>query len=429
MTTITGTAPRGTVTTRPASPLRTSRDFRAIVVGDAVSQFGTQITSFILPLLAVTTLDATGIEVGLLQAVYMAPFFVLPLFAGVWLDRRTKRPVMIAMDLLRFALVLWIPVAALLGTLSMDGVYVVAFVGGAMTVVYDIAATSYLPVLLPGPQLAAGNSALLVNQAVGGTGGPGVAGWLSQLFGPAATLVFDALSYLTSASALLLVRHREQPPAAPGRRSVRGELAEGLRSVLRHPVIRAVAVHAGVYNAGAALMNVAYLIYFVRDLRHSGAQFGLVMVAGGVGAIIGAVVAPALMRRLGAGRAFGLVVVFSTTTYFLLPLSHGGTFDVVLGGFAFALGTAGASAGSVIAVTMRQRLTDPGVYARMNATYRLISFGLLAIGATTAGVIVDTAGARAALWIAPFVLIASTVPLYTRPVRQVGRLDGPRDVE
>jgi MFS family permease len=405
------------------TPLRSHRDFRVIGTGDAVSQFGSQITAFILPLLAVTTLRASGAEIGLLQAAYLAPFLVVPLLAGVWLDRRTKRPVLIVTDLLRFALVASIPVTAWLGLLSMSAVYVVAVIGGAMTVVYDIAATSYLPALLPAAQLPAANSALVVNQAVAGTGGPGVAGWLSQLFGSANTLVFDALSYLVSAASLLLVRHREQRPGRPAQRSVRKELGDGLRAVLGRPAILAVTLHAGCYNAGAALMNVAYLIYFVRDLHHSGAQYGLVLVAGGTGAIAGAVLAPALMRRLGAGHAFGFVVVFSTVTYFVLPVSRGGPAGIVLGALAFTVGGAGASAGSVIAVTMRQQLTDPAVYARMNAAYRLFSVGLMTIGAAVSGLIADQVGARTALCIAPLVLMASTVPLYTRHVRGIGRLD------
>lgn len=411
----------------PASPLRSCRDFRVIAAGDVVSQFGSQITEFILPLLAVTTLRASGAEIGLLQAAYLAPFLILPLLVGVWLDRRTKRPVLIVTDLLRFALVACIPVAARLGLLSIAGVYAVAVTGGALTVVYDIAATSYLPVLLPPAQLPAANSALVVNQAVAGTGGPGLAGWLSQLFGSPNALVFDALSYLASAISLLLVRHREQCPARAERRQVGQEVRDGLRAVLGRPAILAVSVHAGVYNAGAALMNVAYLIYFVRDLHHSGGQYGLVLVASGFGAIAGAVAAPALMRAMGAGHAFRLVVVFSTTTYFLLPASGGGLPGVALGALAFAVGGAGASAGSVIAVTIRQRLTVPALYARVNAAYRLFSYGLLTIGAAVSGVIADAAGARTALCIAPLVLIASTVPIHSRHVRGIGRLDaGPR---
>ncbi|MFJ6798024.1 MFS transporter [Streptomyces sp. NPDC091268] len=407
----------GSPPVRPRHPLRTSRDYRALWAGDVVSQFGSKITEFVLPLLMVTSLHATGTQVGLLQTLYMAPFFVLPLFAGVWLDRRPGRPVMIATDLARFALVLAVPVLALLGDLRMWHVWVVALLGGALTAVYDIAATAYLPRLLPADQLPPANSLVTANQAVGGTAGPGLAGWLIGLFGPAATLVFDALSYLASASALMLVRHREKrtPPAAD--RDLRRELAEGLRSVLDNPPVRAVAVHAGIYNAGIALLNLAFLMRFVRELGHTSGDFGLIMVSGGLGAVIGALSAPALIRRRGFGRAFLTVVVFSTAPYFLLLAPDGGAADVPVSALAYLLGTAGASAGSVIAVTMRQRLTEPRLYARMTATYRLISFGMLTLGTTAAGLLTQYATARTALAIAPALLLLSTLPLTTHPVR------------
>lgn len=404
---------------RPRHPLRTSRDYRALWAGDVVSQFGSKITEFVLPLLVVTSLHATGTQVGLLQTLYMAPFFLLPLFAGVWLDRRPARPVMIATDLARFALVLAIPVLALLGGLQLWHVWLIALLGGALTALYDIAATAYLPRLLRTDQLPPANSLVMANQAVGGTAGPGLAGWLIGLFGPAATLVFDALSYLTSASALMLVRHREKrtPPAVD--RDLRRELAEGLRSVLENPPIRAVAVHAGIYNAGIALLNLAFLMRFVRELGHSSGQFGLIMVSGGIGAVIGALTAPALIRRFGFGRAFLTVLAFSTAPYFLLLVADGGAGDVAWSALAYLLGTAGASGGSVIAVTMRQRLTEPRLYARMTATYRLISFGMLTLGTATAGLLTEYASARTALAIAPVVLILSVAPIATRPVRRL----------
>ncbi|MFH8724852.1 MFS transporter [Streptomyces termitum] len=402
---------------RPRHPLRTGRDYRALWAGDAVSQFGSKITEFVLPLLMVTGLHATGTQVGLLQTLYMAPFFLLPLFVGVWLDRRPARPVMIATDLVRFALVLAVPVLALFDGLALWHVWLVALLGGCLSAVYDIAATAYLPRLLPPAQLPSANSLVTANQAVGGTAGPGLAGWLAALFGPAATLVFDALSYLASASALMLIRHRETTARSTAPRDLRKELGEGLRSVLDNPPLRAVAVHAGVYNAGIALLNLAFLMRFVRETGHDSADFGLVMVAGGIGAVAGALAAPRLLRRLGFGPAFLTVLVFSTTPYPLLLTVDGGGGDLPVSALAYLLGTGGASAGSVIAVTLRQRLTAPRLYARTTATYRLISFGMLTAGTTCAGLLTQYAGARTALAVAPVLLFLSVVPIAGRPVR------------
>ncbi|MET7638050.1 MFS transporter [Streptomyces sp. NPDC005438] len=404
-------------------PLRTNGSYRALWVGDLVSQFGSKITEFVLPLLLVTTLHASALQVGVVQTAYMAPFFLLPLIAGVWLDHRSKRPVMIFADLIRFALVLCVPVMTLLGALDLWHVYLIAFAVGSFTVLYDIAAAAYLPELLPAPQLPAANSLVTSNQAVGGTAGPGLSGWLVGLFGPAATLVVDALSYLTSATALMLMNHREQPRARTAERDLRRELVDGVHAVVRNPPIRAVSLHACVYNAGVAMMNLAFLIFFVRELQHSSGQFGLIMVAGGVGAVTGALVAPRLIRRFGLGRAFPYVLVFSTTAYFLLLTADGGSRDVLWCSLAYFLGTAGSSGGSVIAVTMRQRLTPAALYARMTATYRLFSFGALCVGSLTAGVLADTVGARATLWVVPFVLMASAVPVLGRAVLSLPRTD------
>lgn len=403
-------------------PLRRDPDFRRFWVADLVSQFGSRITEFALPLLVVTTLDGTGTQVGLLQALYLCPFFLLPLFAGVWLERRTKRPVMIAADLGRFALVMSVPLLALFDALTLPLLYAIAVTGGALTVLYDIAAVSYLPQLAAGRDLASANSAVSVNLAVGATAGPGLAGWLSGVFGPVGILVFDGLSYLASANALLLIRHREPRPPRPPRRSLRRELAEGLRAVLDNPPIRALVVHAGIYNAAAATTTVAFLVHFVRDLGHANAEYGAVLVAGGVGGVLGALGVPRLIRRVGHGPALSVVVVFSTTSYFLLPLTDGGSSDVLLGGLGYFLGVTGSSAGSVIALTVRQRCTPSALHARMNASYRLISFGLLSIGAGVAGVLVDSLGARTVLFATPVVLVLSAVPAVSRPIRTLKEL-------
>lgn len=401
---------------------RRNADFRALWAGDLISQTGSQVTLVVLPLLVVGTLHAGGAETGLLQACYTASFVVLPLLAGVWLEHRSRRPVLIAADVVRLTLLLAVPLLALLGTLRLWHVFLVAALGGAATVVHDIAASSYLPRLVEPADLPKANSALAANQAIGGTAGPGVAGWATGLFGPVGALVLDALSYLASATALILVRHREVPAPPAPRQPVRRQVAEGLRAVLGQPAIRGIVLHASVYNAGSSVLAVAFLLLFVRDLGHGGGQYGLVMAAGGVGASVGALATPALLTRLGVAPAFAVALTFSTLPYLLLAGSDGSAADLVRCGAAFFLGSAGAAGGSVIATTVRQRLTPDRLLARMTATYRLIAFGSIAVGSALAGLLVDAAGARAVLWAAPVLLLLSVPPALGRPVRALGRL-------
>ncbi|WP_395571203.1 MFS transporter [Streptomyces sp. BK79] len=399
------------------------RDFRLFWTGDVVSQLGSEMTLFALPLVMVSTLDASATQIGLLEALYTLPFFLLPLFVGVWQERRARRPVMIATDLTRCVLVVTVPVAAVLDVLSLTHVYVVAVLVGGLSVVYDIAARSYLPRLVAPEHLGSANSKLTADQAVSATMGPGGGGWLAGAFGPASVLFLDAVSYLVSAVALMTVRHREKTEPPPAERDLRRELTDGLRSVFGNPPVRAIAVHAAVYNAGGSLVNVAFLVYFVRDLDMGTFAYGLVTVIGGVGAICGAVGAPYLFERIGYGPGLLVSLGFSTNAYFLLPLySSSDTAVFWSAAVGLFLGYAGSAAGSVIAVTVRQKVTPPEMHARMNATYRLMNFGTIPIGAALAGVLVDGAGARTTLWLAPVVLLASVIPVANRTVWRLRRL-------
>lgn len=409
-----------TIAAKPAGKERSlvrDRDFQLFWGGDLVSQLGAEMMLFALPLVMVSTLNASGTQIGLLEAFYTIPFFALPVFVGVWQERRARRPVMIVADLLRGALVLTIPVAALLDRLSLVQIYVVATLVGALTVVYDIAARSYLPRFVPDASLGSANSKLTTDQAVSATLGPGLGGWLAGISSAAGVIFLNALGYFVSALALLRMRHREvaqeQDPAES--RNLRRELVEGFSAVFRNPPVRAIALHAAIYNMGGSLVNVGFVVYFVRDLGMSQFAFGMVGVVGGVGAICGALGIPFLFDRIGYGKALLVALFFGTWAYFLLPAFAGPDSAVYLASAAgFFFGFGGSTAGSVIAVTVRQKVTPPELHARMNATYRLISFGSIPFGAVIGGVLVDGIGARETLWLAPFVLFASVVPVATR---------------
>jgi MFS family permease len=414
-------APRPTSAGPPG--LLRQRDFRLLWGGDLVSQWGSEITLFALPLVMVATLQASGTQIGLLVAMYTLPFFVLPLFVGVWQEQRSRRPVMISMDLLRCLLVLSVPLAAMAGLLSLVQLYVIALLVGSTSVVYDIAAKSYLPRLVAAEQLASANSKLTVNQAVSATAGPGFGGWIVGVFGAVNTLFLDSASYLVSALALIRLRHREPPAESVAERNLRHELRDGLRAVFSNPPIRAIALHAAIYNSGGEMIGVAFVVYYVRDLGMGSVSFGFVMVLGGLGAIAGALGVPKLIERIGYGPALLVALAFGTVAYFLVPAAAGSPASVFwLISLGFFLGFAGSGAGSVIAVTVRQRLTPPELLARMNATYRLMNFGTIPVGAVLAGVLVDGIGARTTLWLAPFLLLASVVPVVSRSIVGLRRL-------
>ncbi|MFI6875974.1 MFS transporter [Streptomyces sp. NPDC050400] len=404
-------------------PARQDGDFRRLWAGDAVSQLGSQITIFALPYMAVASLDASADQVGLLQALYTLPFLLVPLPAGVWLENRARRPVLILMCLLGAALVLSVPVADAFGSLGLAHLYVIALLGGAGAVVSDIAKVSLVPQLVGADQLASANSRLNVGLAVGGTAGPGLAGWLTALVGVSNALVLDALSYLWCALMTGRMTHREPPPPA-GRpaRNLPAEVREGLRTVFATPPVRSIALHAALNNAGVQLLNVVLVIHLVRDRDDGSAAYGLVLVCGGVGAVLGTLAAPRLIRAFGYGRAMLGTLAVTVNAFWIMPLVDGSR-PVVVASFALALGiaSAGTGVGGVVSVTVRQLLTPASLHARMNASYRMVTFGTIPLGALLGGLLVERIGAAATLWIVPFLFTAAVLPLTHRSVRSLGR--------
>ncbi len=191
-------------------------DFLKLWAGQTVSIFGTLITGVALPLTAIYALRATPAEVALLSAANVAPGLALGLFAGVWVDRLRRRPILIAADVGRALALGSVPVAALLGALTIQQLYVVALLTSALTVCFESAYPAYLPSLLARDELVEGNSKLTASASVAEVAGFGLGGALVQaLTGPIAIGV-DALTYVVSAVSLLLIRHREAASAERG---------------------------------------------------------------------------------------------------------------------------------------------------------------------------------------------------------------------
>ena len=281
------------------------RDFRRLWAGETVSLFGSEVTELALPLVAVLVLDAEAAQMGLLAAARFAPFLLVTLPAGAWVDRRRRRPVLIGSNLGRALLVGLVPLLAGLGLLRMGHLYAVAFAVGAFTVVFDVAYQSYLPSLVEREQLVEGNSKLQASASVARVGGPGLGGLLVQLVGAPRALLLDAGSYVVSAASLLAIRNREPAPVADRdgqpRARLRQEIGEGLAVTYRNPVLRSMAGLAATYNLFSQVIEALLVLYATRELGLSAGVIGLVISAGSIGALAGAALTGRLQRRLGVG--------------------------------------------------------------------------------------------------------------------------------
>src|SRR5918998_5874155 len=153
-------------------------DFRRLWAAQSVSLLGSEITALALPLMAVLLLNASPVQMGLLAAAGTAPFLLCSLPVGVWIDRRRRRPVLIAADVARAGLLVSIPLAAWLGILRIEQLYAVTFIAGVLGVFFEVAHYAYVPSLVGRESVVEGNSKLQISYSAAEAGGPGVAGLL-----------------------------------------------------------------------------------------------------------------------------------------------------------------------------------------------------------------------------------------------------------
>jgi MFS family permease len=394
------------------------RDFLLLWSGETVSQVGTMVSHLALPLLAATALGATAWEMGLLVAAERGAFLLVGLPAGVLLDRVRRRPVMIAADLVRFALLASIPLAWALGMLTFAQLLVVALLAGVATVFFDVGYQSVLPTVVGRAGLVDGNAKLESTRAAAETAGPALGGGLVQLVGAAAAVLLDAVTYLVSAAFLLRMRTRETVPARDPARSLRAEMAEGLRYVLGHPLLRPITLCTGTANLFSGVLAAISVLFLARELGQAPAVIGLVLAAGSAGGVLGALTAGRWIRRVGQGRTVVTALLVTGPVALALPLTTPGA-----GLGWFALGTAAVAYGGVVynvaQVSFRQSVCPDHLLGRMNASIRFLVWGTIPIGGLLGGALGELIGLRATLLVTAVGLMLCPVWVLASPLRRL----------
>jgi predicted MFS family arabinose efflux permease len=313
----------------------------------------------------------------------------------------------------RAVLVFTIPVLAWTNLLNITDLFVVALLGGAFSVLFDVAYTSYVPTLVGRPRLSEANGLLQTGYSAAFLSGPGLAGLLVSAIGAPAALVADAASYLVSFTTISSIKTKEAPLVRDGqRRHAIAEAKQGIVALFRIAPVRQIALHAAIYNGFFQFIEVAFLIYALR-VRHIGSgYFGVAVTIGGIGGLFGALNSARVVRRLGLGRAMLLAVSLETVIWFTLPAWRGDRLTItLLFGLTFMVGGIGAGIANSAVATIRQGFSPDRLMARVAAGYRVMNFGAIPIGAALGGVMVSTVGVQTTLWLTPIGLIASAGPL------------------
>jgi MFS family permease len=396
-------------------------EFRRLWIGETVSQFGTMISGLALPLVAILVVHASTFEVGLLTAVQSVPFLIVGLPVGAWVERMRFRSVLIVNDLLRAGLLASIPVARLLGALTIEQLYVVALGTGVCTVFFDVAYQSYLPQLIDRKQLVAGNARLQASESVSQIAGPSAGGLLIQaLTAPYAVLV-DALSFVWSAAWVAAIRVRPARPVRRADRDLRREIGDGLRFVLGSPLLRAIAMSTGTSNLFGAISTAVIYVLLARQLHVSAGIIGLISSGNAVGGLAGSLVASRFAARVGQGPAIWLSIGLCSPFAFVAPfVRHDWTLALL--GVSGALYWMGGVVYNITQVSFRQALCPPDLLGRMNATMRFLVWGTLPLGGLLGGVLGSAIGVRPALFIAAVGGSLSFLPVLLSPLRRMREL-------
>ncbi|GAB3427347.1 MFS transporter [Flindersiella endophytica] len=399
-------------------PLWRNRPFALFWVAQLLSNTGTQVSELAVPLTAVLLLSATPVEMGVLTAMEALPSLVLGLFLGVLVDRVRRGRLLFWCNVGQGVLIGTIPVAALLGWLTLPQLYVVMFAVSGLGLAYGLAHTAYVPVLVGNSrQLTAANSGMAVSDSVTAVGGPGLGGVLVQALTAPIAVAVDAASFLIAA-VLQRAGLRDDPrpaavtpanpadPVGPAGLDAPAPPGKGLGRSLREG-FRAFGGHRGVVTLTLAKaipdffhwgVLALFVLYAVRELHLSPATIGLIAMAGSLGPLLAGAIATPVSRRFGVPSTTVLATVLFGGANLLIPFASGPDWLVIATvAFAQFLGGLGVVYLIIVRVTMLQQSVEPHLLGRVGAVIRLVEWGPGPVGGIAGGLLGETLGLHGGL--------------------------------
>ena len=366
--------------------MRLGQDFRRLWTAFTISAAGSAIGSGALPLVAVLVLDVSTFQVSLLAALSLVAGAGLALPFGDFIEQRRKRPVMIAADLVRFAALLSIPVAAALDLLTYTQLCVVGVLQSVALIAFTAASGAHLKALVPPEGRAEANSKFEQTTWTTLSIGPPIGGALVGLVGATVTLGIDAISFLLSA---LGIRRIRQPEPVPVRSTEKADVTAGWRYIWRQRGLRALFLNSQLFGGPVMMVSPLLAVFMLRDLGMAPWQYGLVLGLPCLGGVVGAWMAPRLTRRFGLYRMLIVFGVLRTPWLLLLPLATPGWDGFVLLTLAETGLLLAAGAFNPSFATYRMEVTEDGYMARVFASWSITSRSVqpafMALGGVLAG--------------------------------------------
>lgn len=402
----------------PPLPLRRQRDYRLLWTARTISISGSEVSKLAVPLTAVTLLTASPSQMGVLTAAASVPALLFGLQSGAIADRLTRhRPLMVACELVSCAAAATVPLAWLFDVLTVPWLIIVALVIGTAGVLFKAANFPYVAAVVPPAQRTEAMAGFQASYSMASVSGPGLAGVLVQTLTAPFAVLAEALSFLTSALLLRSIRTPEHnEPAAST--SMRRDIAEGLRTCLSHPSLRALLAAGVTINFFAMAYTAVYMLYMVNTLDIPKGMIGFLTALSGLGGLTGAWLTSRLSKRYGENRVLLVSVLFFPLEILTVGLLTGPLWWKIT-----MLALASAITGSLVvafstcmgAITLRESPTE--LRGRVNATMTFAVQGVLALGGLAGGVLAELVGLRPVILICAAGIALSTFWIWTSPLR------------
>lgn len=370
--------------------------FFRFCVGDVATQLGSAVMIVLIPLVAVTHLDASEFEVGLLSACERLPFLLFSLMAGVSADQKERRALLLCASFIRCLLLWGLMLLAIGGSLSITAMAGMVFLIGTANVYFEVTYWTYVPALLPAQQLARGNGALAAIAGASEFAGPALGGLLLKWLSVAGAFFVNGVPFLLGWVAMLaLPKYQMKHSPSQGSASSLTKIRQGFHTLIYRPILRRLVIIATLWNMLASAATPQIVVYLTQGVGITTERVGMVLGIQGLGGLLGAVLAGRLEERLGTGRA----ILLSGISYGLFNLlmtlidqastSH----QMMIGGCLFFAGLS-SSVGVVNTLSLRQRACPPELLGRVNASFRFLTWGIMPPAALFGGLISQFSGSR-----------------------------------
>jgi MFS family permease len=364
-----------------------------ILLGAAgASNLADGIFKMVVPLVAVT-LTRDPMRVAGVSVAASLPWLLCSLPVGVLVDRLDRRVVMLVANVVRSLITAIIVLCGTIGFLNIWVLYVCGVAIGIAEVCYDTSSQSILPQIVATAQLQRANGHLYAAEVTLNNFVGSPLGGLLMGLGVALSFGVPAALWLLAAGGLLCIRGRFRVVRTAPPQRMFSEIAEGLRFLMHHRVLRTLAVFTGVANMGNAAASAVFVLFAVgiqSPMKLTDSQYGLLLSAGAVGSLIGAVLSDQLINWLGRSRALIFLTFFVAALIGVPAL----TSNVWVIGGIYVVAGCGISVWNVIVVSLRQAIVPPSLLGRLNSAYRLLAWGMIPVGSAIGGILAKMLGLR-----------------------------------